>query len=227
MNVTSILQIAKESHRNVLTEFESKQLLAELGLPVTVQELASTQEECIAAAEKISYPVAMKLMAEDIVHKSDAGAVKLNLQNDAMVAEAYEELMAIETSGEKSISVQEFAAKPICETIIGLITDPQFGPAIAFGLGGIFTEIFKDVAFRIAPITLFDAQEMVHEIRSFVLLDGYRGAPQADLDAIYDILLKISQFAIDYPEVDQLDLNPVFAYPEGAKIVDARIILRE
>jgi acetyltransferase len=95
------------------------------------------------------------------------------------------------------------------------------------GLGGVSVEVYKDVSFRICPITQFDAEEMIHEIKAFPLLDGFRGAPKADLNAIYEILLKVSQFAIDFPDVDSMDLNPVFTYPEGAKIVDARIILRD
>ncbi|HMF32234.1 MAG TPA: acetate--CoA ligase family protein [Candidatus Lokiarchaeia archaeon] len=227
MSAADILQEAKASQRKVLTEFESKQVLADLGLPVTVQELVATQEECTAAAEKIGYPVVMKLMAEDIVHKSDAGAVQLNLKDEDAVVAAYDKLMAIEATGDKKISVQEMASKPITEIIIGLTTDPQFGPALMVGLGGVSVEVYKDVSFRICPITQFDAEEMLHEVKAFPLLDGFRGAPKADLNAIYEILLKVSQFAIDYPDVDSMDLNPVFTYEQGAKIVDARIILRD
>ncbi len=227
MTVATILKEAKAGKRKVLTEFESKQVLADIGMPVTVQELATTKDECVAAAGKIGYPVVMKLMAEDIVHKSDAGAVALNLQDAAAVGATFDRLMAIPSKGEKRVSVQEMAPKPITEIIIGLTTDPQFGPALMFGIGGILVEIMKDVSFRIAPITDFDADEMVHEIKGFPLLDGYRGAPKADLKAIKDLLLKVSQFAIDYPDVDQMDLNPVFVYDKGVKIVDARIILRD
>ena len=227
MTVATILEKAKAGKRKVLTEFESKQVLADIGMPVTVQELATTKEACVAAATKIGYPVVMKLMAEDIVHKSDAGAVVLNVQDKAGVEATFAKLMAIESKSEKRISVQEMAPKPITEIIIGLTTDPQFGPALMFGIGGILVEIMKDVSFRIAPITEFDADEMVHEIKGFPLLNGYRGAPKADLAAVKALLQKVSQFAIDYPDVDQMDLNPVFTYAKGVKIVDARIVLRD
>jgi len=227
VTVATILEKAKAGKRKVLTEFESKQVLADIGMPVTVQELATTKEACVAAATKIGYPVVMKLMAEDIVHKSDAGAVVLNVQDKAGVEATFAKLMAIESKSEKRISVQEMAPKPITEIIIGLTTDPQFGPALMFGIGGILVEIMKDVSFRIAPITEFDADEMVHEIKGFPLLNGYRGAPKADLAAVKALLQKVSQFAIDYPDVDQMDLNPVFTYAKGVKIVDARIVLRD
>ena len=227
MTVAGILKQAKISKKKVLTEFESKLLLADIGMPITVQELASTKEQCVAAANRIGYPVVMKLMADDIVHKSDAGAVILNVKDQAAVEATFDKLMAIQSKSQKQISVQEMAPKPITEIIIGLTTDPQFGPALMFGIGGILVEIMKDVSFRIAPITDFDADEMIHEIKGFPLLDGYRGAPKADLAAIKDLLLKVSQFAIDYPDVDQMDLNPVFVYEKGVKIVDARIILRD
>ncbi len=227
VTVAAILKEAKTSKRKVLTEFESKQVLADIGMPVTVQELATTKEECVAAATKIGYPVVMKLMAEDIVHKSDAGAVVLNVKDKAAVEATFTKLMAIKSQSKKQISVQEMAPKPITEIIIGLTTDPQFGPALMFGIGGILVEIMKDVSFRIAPITDFDADEMVHEIKGFPLLNGYRGAPKADLAALKALLLKVSQFAIEFPDVDQMDLNPVFVYEKGVKVVDARIILRD
>ncbi len=227
VTVATILKDAKTGKRKVLTEFESKQVLADIGMPVTVQELASTKEQCMAAATKIGYPVVMKLMAEDIVHKSDAGAVVLNVKDKAAVAETFDKLMKIPSKSAKQISVQEMAPKPVTEIIIGLTTDPQFGPALMFGIGGILVEIMKDVSFRIAPITDFDADEMIHEIKGFPLLDGYRGAPKADLKALKALLLKVSQFAMDFPDVDQMDLNPVFVYGQGVKIVDARIILRD
>ncbi len=227
LTVAAILKEAKAGKRKVLTEFESKQVLADIGMPVTVQELATTKDECVAAANKIGYPVVMKLMAEDIVHKSDAGAVVLNVKDKAAVEATFTKLMAIQSKSKKQVSVQEMAPKPITEIIIGLTTDPQFGPALMFGIGGILVEIMKDVSFRIAPITDFDADEMVHEIKGFPLLNGYRGSPKADLTAIKALLMKVSQFAIDYPDVDQMDLNPVFVYEKGVKIVDARIILRD
>jgi acyl-CoA synthetase (NDP forming) len=171
--------------------------------------------------------VVLKLMAEDIVHKSDTGAVKLNIKNEDETAQAYDELMKIPSQSEKSISVQKMADEPITELIIGMTTDAQFGPALMFGIGGILVELLEDVSFRIAPITEYDAREQIHEIKGFPILDGYRGKPKADIDAIVKTLLKISDFVTKYEEINEMDLNPVFIYEKGLICVDARIILKK
>ena len=227
MNISELLKNKLESNQTVLTEFESKNLLKEIGIPIPEQELAITKEETIAVAKKIGFPVVLKLMAEDIVHKSDTGAVKLNINNEAEIATAYDELMKIPSQSEKSISVQKMAAEPITELIIGMTTDAQFGPALMFGIGGILVELLEDVSFRIAPITEYDAREQIHEIKGFPILDGYRGKPKADLDAIVNTLLKISDLVIKHEEINEMDLNPVFIYESGLVCVDARIILKK
>jgi len=211
----------------VLTEFESKNLLKEIGIPIPDQELATTKEETISIAKKIGFPVVLKLMAEDIVHKSDTGAVKLNIKNEDETAQAYDELMKIPSQSEKSISVQKMADEPITELIIGMTTDAQFGPALMFGIGGILVELLEDVSFRIAPITEYDAREQIHEIKGFPILDGYRGKPKADIDAIVKTLLTISDLVTKYEEINEMDLNPVFIYEKGLICVDARIILKK
>jgi len=227
MDISELLKNKLESNQTVLTEFESKNLLKEIGIPIPEQELATTKEETIAVAKKIGFPVVLKLMAEDIVHKSDTGAVKLNINNEAEIANAYDELMKIPSQSEKSISVQKMADEPITELIIGMTTDAQFGPALMFGIGGILVELLEDVSFRIAPITEYDAREQIHEIKGFPILDGYRGKPKADLDAIVNTLLKISDLVIKHEEINEMDLNPVFIYENGLVCVDARIILKK
>jgi acyl-CoA synthetase (NDP forming) len=227
MDISELLKNKLESNQTVLTEFESKNLLKEIGIPIPEQELAITKEETIAVAKKIGFPVVLKLMAEDIVHKSDTGAVKLNINNEVEIATAYDELMKIPSQSEKSISVQKMAAEPITELIIGMTTDAQFGPALMFGIGGILVELLEDVSFRIAPITEYDAREQIHEIKGFPILDGYRGKPKADLDAIVNTLLKISDLVIKHEEINEMDLNPVFIYESGLVCVDARIILKK
>jgi acyl-CoA synthetase (NDP forming) len=227
MDISELLKNKLGSNQTVLTEFESKNLLKEIGIPIPEQELAITKEETIAVAKKIGFPVVLKLMAEDIVHKSDTGAVKLNINNEAEIATAYDELMKIPSQSEKSISVQKMAAEPITELIIGMTTDAQFGPALMFGIGGILVELLEDVSFRIAPITEYDAREQIHEIKGFPILDGYRGKPKADLDAIVNTLLKISDLVIKHEEINEMDLNPVFIYESGLVCVDARIILKK
>jgi len=227
MDISELLKNKIESNQTVLTEFESKNLLKEIGIPIPEQDLAITKEESIAVAKKIGFPVVLKLMAEDIIHKSDTGAVKLNINNEAELATAYDELMKIPSQSEKSISVQKMANEPITELIIGMTTDAQFGPALMFGIGGILVELLEDVSFRIAPITEYDAREQIHEIKGFPILDGYRGKPKADLDAIVNTLLKISDLVIKHEEIYEMDLNPVFIYESGLVCVDARIILKK
>ena len=227
MDISELLKNKLGSNQTVLTEFESKNLLKEIGIPIPEQELAITKEETIAVAKKIGFPVVLKLMAEDIVHKSDTGAVKLNINNEVEIATAYDELMKIPSQSEKSISVQKMADEPITELIIGMTTDAQFGPALMFGIGGILVELLEDVSFRIAPITEYDAREQIHEIKGFPILDGYRGKPKADLDAIVNTLLKISDLVIKHEEINEMDLNPVFIYESGLVCVDARIILKK
>ena len=226
MNIAEVLKKKIETGQNVLTEFESKELLQEIGIKIPAQNLTKTKDETIAAAEKIGFPVVMKLMAEDVVHKSDTGAVKLNIKTNEEVGNAYDELMKIESQSEKQISVQKMADEPISELIIGMTTDAQFGPALMFGIGGILVELLEDVSFRIAPITEYDAKEMIHEIKGFPILDGYRGKPKADIDAIVDTLLKISELVVKHEEIYEMDLNPVFIYDNGLVCVDARIILK-
>jgi len=227
MNIADVLKNKIELNQTVLTEFESKELLQEIGIQVPSQKLTTSKEETVSAAEEIGYPVVLKLMAEDIVHKSDTGAVKLNLKTKEEVEAAYDELFSIPSQAEKKISVQNMAAEPITELIIGMTTDPQFGPALMFGIGGILVELLEDVSFRIAPITEYDAKEMIHEIKGFPILDGYRGKPKADINAIVDVLLKISDLAVKYEEINEMDLNPVFIYDNGLICVDARIILKK
>ncbi len=227
MNISELLKKKLESNQTVLTEFESKELLKEIGISIPDQKLTSTKEETVSAAKSIGFPVVLKLMAEDIVHKSDTGAVKLNIKNEEETTNAFEELMKIPSQAEKLISVQKMANEPITELILGMTTDAQFGPALMFGIGGILVELLEDVSFRIAPITEYDAREMIKEIKGFPILDGYRGKPKADIEAIVQTLLKVSALVIKHEEIYEMDLNPVFIYDKGLICVDARIILKK
>lgn len=228
MNIADILKIKIDSGQSILTEFESKELLQQIGIDVPHQKLASIKEETISAAEEIGFPVVLKLMAEDVVHKSDSGAVKLNIKTKAEVESAYDDLMKIPSQSKKMISIQKMEREPITELIIGMTTDPQFGPALMFGIGGILVELLEDVSFRIAPITEYDAKEMIQEIKGFPILDGYRGKPKADIDAIINTLMKMSDFVTQFEDlIQEIDLNPVFIYEKGLVCVDSRIILKQ
>ncbi|MFW9947420.1 MAG: acetate--CoA ligase family protein [Candidatus Odinarchaeota archaeon] len=227
MNIQELIKEKLETNQTVLTEFESKELLKEIGIPIPDHSLASSKEQTISSAKDIGFPLVLKLIAEDVIHKSDTGAVKLNLKNEEEVAKAFDELMQIPSQKEKKVSVQKMADEPITELIIGMTTDAQFGPALMFGIGGILVELLEDVSFRIAPITEYDAKEMIHEIKGFPILDGYRGKPKADLNAIVETLLKISELVTKHEEINEMDLNPVFIYDKGLICVDARIILKK
>ena len=201
----------------------------EYQIPVTTFKLAKSEEEAVGLAEEIGFPVVLKIVSPDIIHKSDAGGVKVNLKNVEEVRSAYGKILE---NAEKynaaarivGVLVQEMAPQST-EVIVGAVKDPQFGQTLMFGLGGIFVELLKDVTFRVAPITREDAEEMIRKVKAYPLLRGYRNTPAADVNAIVDVLLNTSRLVMDYPEIKELDLNPVMAYEKGAKTVDARIIL--
>ena len=230
MNQTSkIINQAKKEGRKALLETEAKTICMEYGIPVTKFKLALNEKESTKHADEIGYPVVLKIVSPDIIHKSDAGGVIVNLKNPAEVTNAYKKIMEnVKKYNAKAkivgVLVQEMAPQST-EVIVGAIKDPQFGQTIMFGLGGIFVEILKDVNFRIAPITTEDAKEMITELKAYPLLKGYRNTPPADIDALLNILCNTSRLVMDNPEIKELDLNPVMAYQKGAKTVDARIIL--
>ncbi|MHA1594522.1 MAG: acetate--CoA ligase family protein [Candidatus Baldrarchaeia archaeon] len=225
-----IIEEVLSEGRNFLLESEAKMVIADYGIPVTKFEIATNEDEAVEAANRIGYPVVMKILSPDIIHKSDVGGVKLNLKNDQEVRQAFKEIIEnvrkFKSDADiRGVTVQEMAPEPVAEVIVGMTKDPQFGPAIMFGLGGIFVEVLKDVSFRIAPLTAYDAREMIQEIKGYPVLTGIRGRPPADIDTLVNIILNVSKLVMEIEEIDQLDLNPIFAYSKGAKTVDARIIL--
>jgi acetyl-CoA synthetase (ADP-forming) len=224
-----IISQARREGRNALLEPEAKTICTEYDISVTEFDLAKNEDEAVTAAETIGFPVVLKIVSEDIIHKSDAGGVKVNLKTKEEVKEAYNQILenAKQYKPDAKITgvlVQEMAPQST-EVIIGSIKDPQFGPTIMFGLGGIFVELLKDVTFRIAPITERDAREMISGVKAYPLLNGYRNTPRADIEAIVQLLLAVSELITEHPEIKELDLNPIMTYEKGAKTVDARIIL--
>ncbi len=224
-----LLQIIKTTATPVLNEIQSKKILKEIEITVTETLLSKTKEEAVIAAQKRGYPVAMKIVSPHIIHKSDIGGVKLGIKTDDDVRRAYEEIMTavLEKAPDatiEGISVQTMAS-PGLELAIGMTKDPQFGAMIMFGLGGIFVEILEDVSFRIVPLTEEDAREMIHQIKGYRLLEGFRGQAPVDTAYLEDVLLKLSRFVEQNPEVKEMDINPFMAYEKGALAVDARIIL--
>lgn len=226
---SDIFTEASKTGRKYLLETEAKTVCMEYKIPVTNFKLAKNEDESVKFAEEIAYPVVLKIVSPDILHKSDVGGVIVGVKKADDVRAGYEQILINVKEHEPKarivgVLVQEMAPAAT-EVIVGSIKDPQFGPAVMFGLGGIFVEILKDVTFRIAPIDEDEATEMISEVKAFPLLRGYRNVPPADLKAIIEILLRTSQLVIDHPEIKELDLNPIMVYEKGAKAVDARIIL--
>ncbi len=224
-----VIATARKQRRTLLSEVEAKDLLAEAGIPVARAILAKGQKASVEAAESVGYPVVMKIVSPDIAHKSDVGGVTLGLKDAKSVRKAYKEMLARVAEAAPNakiagVAIQNMAPQGI-EVIVGATTDPQFGPVMMFGLGGVFVEVLKDVAFRIVPLEARDASQMVREIKGLPILQGARGAQPADLPALEALIVQVSQFVAAHPDIAELDLNPVFAYPDGALAVDARIVL--
>lgn len=221
-----IIDRALAAGRTYLMEHESKAVLESLKIATTGAGVARTEEEAVEIFQSLASPVAMKVLSPDVVHKTDAGGVKLDLRDADSVRKAYQEITsAFQDKNVVGVSVQKMARQGI-EAIVGVANDETFGPVLMFGLGGIFVEILKDVSFRSIPISASDAQDMIEEIKGYALLRGYRGI-SSDIKALEKLLMTISDFVIANPEISEMDLNPVFLYPDGYLVVDARIILGE
>jgi len=231
MGKFSIFDKVKKEGRAILTEYESKRILKQAGISVVETKLAKTQKEAVSLSQKMGFPVVLKIASPDVIHKSDSGGVQLSLNNVAEVRKAYDGILKkVKRQYHRAvihgISVQKMV-RPGTEVIVGTSKDPQFGPVIMFGLGGIFVELLKDVSFRVIPVERKDAQEMIKEIKGYPLLQGYRGKEPADISSLVNIILKISRFIEEYPRIKELELNPIFAYRNRAVAIDARIILEK
>ncbi len=229
MSIAEVIDKARSQGRTVLTEVESKQLLEEAGIPTIKASLARTTAEATRAAAEAGYPVALKIVSPAVTHKSDVGGVRLGLHSDEDVQSAFEGIIAAVKQRQPQapivgVSVQPMAC-PGIEVIVGMSVDPQLGPVLMFGLGGILVEVLKDVSFRIVPLEPRDARQMIREIKGFPVLEGFRGQERADLGALERLLLQLSDLVEAHPEIEELDLNPVFAYEDGAVTVDARIVV--
>ena len=229
MTFETVAAAARREGRNLLSEVEAKSLLHDAGVPVAETRLATSGVEARQHADDLGYPVVLKIVSPDISHKSDIGGVKLGLADAAAVTTAYGEILdnaraAVPDAHVTGIAVQQMAPQGT-EIIVGMTTDPQFGPVLMFGLGGILVEVLKDVSFRVVPLEARDAAQMIEEIQGTAILDGVRGQPGVDRAAIQAALLQVSAFVEANPAVKELDLNPMMAYPDGAIAVDARIVI--
>ena len=229
MSILDVIDRAKSEGRTVLTEIESKQILDEAGIPTAGARLATSADEAVKAAKELGYPVVLKIVSPDVTHKSDVGGVRLGLDSPETVTTAFAEISEAVKRHEPKARIEGVAvqkmAHPGIEVIVGMSKDQQFGPVLMFGLGGVLVEVLKDVSFRIVPLEPRDARQMVREIKGFPALQGFRGQEPADLEALEKLLLKVSAFVEAHPEIEELDLNPVFSYKDGALAVDARVVV--
>jgi len=227
--ISKIFEVAKAENRNFLFEHEAKMLCSLYGIPITKIEVVKTEDAAVEAAKKIGFPIVLKIVSAQVLHKSDAGGVVVGIADEKGIREGYQRIISnikknVPAAVIDGILVQEMAPKGT-EIIIGSTVDATFGPTIMFGLGGIFVEILKDVSFRLVPITKDDAWEMLDEIKAKKMLDGPRGTAKADKETIVDALLSVSKMLMECPEIKELDMNPILVYEKGARAVDARVIL--
>ncbi|ABM80024.1 acetate--CoA ligase family protein [Hyperthermus butylicus] len=225
-----IIEQALREGRSKLLEHEALAVAELYGVPVAGYGLARNEDEAVEAAERIGYPVVLKIVSPDIVHKSDVGGVIVGLEKPEDVKKAYNEIIEnvkrhAPNARIVGVLVQKMAPKGAVEVIVGGLRDPVFGPTIMFGLGGIFVEVFRDVSFRVAPFTERDAEEMINEIKASKILKGYRNLPPRDIKALIKVIMAAQKLMVENPEIRELDLNPVLSYPDSAITVDARIIV--
>ena len=228
--VHEICHKALEAHGATwLSTADTRNVLRAMGLPIAPGGVAQTADEAVELARRVGFPVAVKLASQQIVHKTEMGGVFLQVQDEGAVRGAFEAIRNRLAQEGKLEAMEGVLIQPMVsggvEVMVGVTQDPLFGPLIAFGLGGIHVEILGDVRFRVTPLTDRDASEMVREIRGYRLLQRYRGHPPADVQALEEVLLRLSLLVEEVPEITELDLNPIFALPpgQGCRIVDARI----
>lgn len=227
-----VLETVRQDDRLAIGDSEARQILTAYGMKIPVSELAATPDEAVETANQIGYPVVLKIASPDILHKTDVGGVKVGLSNAEEVRDAFELMVYraqryLPQAHLWGCLVQQMVPSGGLEVLVGMNRDPQFGPLVTFGLGGIYVETLKDVTFRIAPFAIQSAEKMLSEIRARALLDGVRGEPPVDKEAIVDTLLRIGQLVQDFPEIVELDINPLMVYPEGmgAIAIDMRLVL--
>ncbi len=229
-----VIEQARLDGRDALTEIEAKEVFMAYGLPVTKTQLSKSEDDAVLLAKRIGFPVVMKIVSPDILHKSDAGGVKVNIKDESAVREAYNTILKNAHSYKADARIHGIAIQEMApwgtEVILGSVNDPTFGPTMMFGLGGIFVEVLKDVTFRVAPVTTSQAERMLGEIRGAPILAGVRGEAPRDKIAMAETICAYSNMILDLSdEIAESDANPVLVYEEGKgiKVVDARIILKK
>ncbi len=229
--VQATIKKALAEGRHSLLEPEAKAVCLQYSIPTPSFKVATSATSAAAFAGEFGYPVVLKIVSPDIIHKTEVGGVVVGLSSSSEVESAYQRILEGVRSHRPDarilgILVQRMAPEST-EIIVGSVNDPQFGHTILFGLGGVFVEILKDVSFRITPLEERDAREMIREIKGYSVLGGYRGLPPADQDAIVNILLSASRLVTENPQIGQMDLNPTMVYERGALVADARMLLSD
>ena len=219
-----IIRKALKEARTTLSEHESKELLQTYGIPVTREKVASNHQEFMRAIEEIGFPLVIKACAPNLNHKTEHGLVRIEIRNEKEAVVTFNEIINKVKDHGGTVLVQEMI-KGRRELVIGLIRDDQFGPCVMFGLGGIFTEVLKDISFRVAPIEKFDALDMMDEIKGRRILGAMRGMPAADLDQIADILIKVGTIGLEQEKVKEIDINPIILAGRRPIAVDALVVL--
>ena len=230
-SIKKLIQKSKDKGRVNLLEDEARKVLELAGIPMAEGKVVNSIEDCVQAAEEIGYPVVLKIVSEDIVHKMDIGGIAVDLQDAGEVEDGYEAIMSHVKKRKpeariRGISVAEMVEGG-AEVVIGGMTDPSFGPVVMFGLGGIYVEIFEDVEFRVAPISKDEAHRMMCDIDSYRLLTGARGQERKDLEALAEIISRLGDLIYHVDEINDVDLNPIAALEKGAKALDVAISLKK
>lgn len=214
----------------VIPELEAQAICRAYNISCPPTVLATDKESCLAAAENMGYPVVLKIFSRQVIHKSDVGGVITGIGGNEQLGQAYERMLAsvrknVPGAEIGGVIVQKQLPKGV-EAVVGGLRNPQFGPVIMFGLGGIYVEVFKDVSFRLAPLDKEEALRQVRETKVYKLLQGVRGEQPCDIDALCDLIVNTGRLITEYPEIAELDFNPVFCYPDGCSVVDARLVLK-
>lgn len=221
-----IIDSVLKEGRTTLTEYESKQVLASYGLPVTREMLVSNSEDLLKAAEQIGYPLVIKGSTAEIAHKTEAGLIRVDVRDDQEAAAAFEEIReAMNGAGDGAVLIQQMI-RGKRELVVGLIRDPQFGPCVMFGLGGIFTEVLKDTVFRVAPLVKQDALDMMQEIRASKILEGVRGMAAVDKVVLADIIITVGKIGLENDCIKEIDINPLIISDGKPVAVDALVVLQ-
>lgn len=219
----------KKEKRKFLPEPISEEILASYNIPIPPAYLVKNVEKAVECARKIGFPVVLKVVSPQIIHKSEAGGVITNIDVETKLRKAFHKILENIRKYDPQAKIEGIYLQkmlpPAREVIIGTVKDKQFGPVIMFGLGGIFVEVFKDVVFRAAPIDKKEAREMIDEIKGLAILQGVRGEKSIDFTSLSEAIANTSQLAVDFPQIEQLDINPICLYPENIYALDARIIL--